>query len=56
MIPPALTERIAACRALHQEAGDPQTSLLYFYELQGLLVAAGQVEPPTAMDAEFVEA
>lgn len=52
----ALHERIQACEQLHRSAETPTACLAYFYELQGLLVAAGTVEPPAAMDVEFVEA
>lgn len=52
----ALQERIQACEQLHRTADTPAADRAYFYELQGLLVAAGTVEPPASMDAEFVEA
>lgn len=49
-----IEERIEACQTLHRNTTDPRTCLAYWYELQGLLVAAGQVEPPPEIIAGFV--
>jgi hypothetical protein len=40
-----LDERLAECERLHRKADSPRACLLFWYELQGLLVAAGKRQP-----------
>lgn len=49
--PGPLAERIADCHRLWSTATDPETSLTYYYELQGLLVVAGRRFPMTEIEA-----